>query len=160
METFIGKLTASLLLTLMMAVAATSQGGVLYCQCLHTLTVGSCGCEVVDKDHPADHSGSGVEDHSCHCCQEVEPVDESRPAVGPHDCNVELILALGDFCETSPSFPVFDEVPGVDTLGRTEWENETSSVCAAKRSCSCRPPPDHRRLHSVPLYLRDLVFLV
>lgn len=142
-----------------MAIAATSQGGVLYCHCLHTLSVGSCGCEVVDEDHQADHSRSGVEGDPCHCCQEVESVDESR-AVGPHDCNVELILVLGDFCETSPSFPALDIMPGVDTLGRTEWENETLSVRAAERLCSCRPPPDRRRSQAVPLYLRHLVFLV
>ena len=160
MKTILAKLTATLLLTLMVAVAATSQGGVLYCHCLDTLTVGSCGCEVVDQVPKDDHGGTEVEEHSCHCHHEAEPVEKARPTAGPHDCNAKLFLALGKFCGTSPSFPALDELSEGDNLSRAGWEDEALSFGTVEGSWSCRPPPDHPRSQTVPLYLRHLVFLV
>lgn len=161
MNLVLRKLTAILLLFLMMVVMATSQGGIFYCLCLDTMTVGSCGCEVAGEEGPqADHAGSELEGDLCHCCHESESVEESVSTVGPHDCNVELLLSLGDFCGTSPSFHALDELSEVDTLGRAGWEDGAFSVRFNDGRWSCRPPPDPSRSHSVPLYLRHLVFLV
>lgn len=154
------KLTATLLLALMMVVTGTSQGGVYYCLCLHTLTVGHCGCEEHDDSPQAAPADIVVDGDACHCCHEAEPVEEPRPTLCQQNCNMELHLDLGHFCGTTQPVPALDQDLGVGTLSRADRQNVLLTSRPANCLWSSRAPPDPERPQAVPLYLRNLVFLV
>lgn len=69
------KLTALVLLSLMMVVTATSHSGVRYCLCLQTIFVGDCQCDQLVSS--GDCSRESTEEGDCCECFEKDSGEKS-----------------------------------------------------------------------------------
>jgi len=156
------KLTASVLLGLMMVVTATSQAGVRYCLCLQTILIGDCACHELVS--PEKRPGKGADAGGCCECTAkggsiaVEKQEAENPL--GNDCCIKLTVEINDFTtsgglEFSAKFsptPVLISSPSSEI-----------GIPAVVRNCSLnqtRGPPRLSVVPSVPLFLRHSVFLV
>lgn len=161
------KLTASILLFLMMAVTATSQGRLTYCLCLHAISVGNCACEVNQPCVPGGNPTREADSpDSCDCCDEgahetakrTRPVDPVVPC--ERDCTIDFEFEVSEYSPPAGSSLAVTN-PSVTSI--TDWP-EHQRIRTAMALCSrrhgLRAPPDQVLPCAVPLFLKHAVFLV
>lgn len=154
----IQKLTASFLLWMMSMTVVMAQPGLRYCLCTHEIFLGQCKCPEPDVPTPPATS-------CCSECSECQssPVStaEQKTCPLPGECIVELFFDLEDCSLPSPS----------DSEGISETSLKSPSYLLEASLVPSRnirdaahdvrgPPPPSHPTHSVPLFLRHLVFLL
>jgi hypothetical protein len=151
------KLTALFLICLMAVASATSQAGLRYCLCLHTVFVGDCGCsELVSVGNCPRASAD-----SCGCsgCSQNEEVAAEISLC--NDCSVDLSLKLDDY--TSAEGKQLISKSSFASLGFVSPSNATGFLVPARRISvhgTRGSPPPFLAVSSVPLFVRHSVFLI
>lgn len=156
MKMMFRKLTATVLLWLMLVVVATSQPGLGYCLCLHKVFVGECEClDITPEGTCSRVSGEG----SCKCSsQDTSEIDASPKRA--QDCSLNLCIGLDNFVVVDAAQTSSRD--GSDSMAPPRQFGETAAAISHRSSIyGIRgSPPFVGLIPSVPFRVRYSVFLV
>ena len=151
------KLTATLLLFLMMAASATSQAGVKYCLCFHSVFVDACPCVQIS------HSDHDCEDQDEHCCSDCGNHQQETPTKTFQclDCIVDLSIKIGDCTTPSIEDPSSKKSPSNSPISESPDPEGNQSSPVDNRAHEARgSPPPQLAVRPLPLFIRHSTFLV
>ena len=157
MKMMFRKLTALVLLWLMLVVVATSQPGLSYCLCIQKVFAGECEClEIVPEGTCSRVSGEGP----CGCSSQDTSEIVENPPNPCQDCSLNLCIELDTFVGVTPiqthSRDGADPMASPRQFGETDTAfSLISSIYAIRGS-----PPFEGFIPSVPLRVMYSVFLV
>ena len=151
------KLTATLLLFLMMAASATSQAGVKYCLCFQCVFVDTCPCVQIS------HSDYDSEDQYEHCCSDCgnHQRETSTKTFQCLDCVVDLSIKMGNCTTPSSEDPSSKKSPSNSPISQSPDPEGNQSLLVDNRAHEARgSPPYQLAVRPLPLFIRHSTFLV
>lgn len=151
------KLTATLLLFLMMAASATSQAGVKYCLCFHSVFIDACPCVQIS------HSDHDCEDKDEHCCSDCgnHQQETSTKTFQCLDCVVDLSIKIGNYTTPSSEDPSSKKCPPNNPISQSPYSEGNQSSPVDNRAHEARgSPPPQLAVRPLPLFIRHSTFLV
>jgi len=153
------KLTALVLLGLMMVVTATSQASVRYCLCLQTVFVSDCECH--EPVSAGSCSRKNAEANGPCNCSEIDSDDGKSTGISlSEDCVIDLTVAIGDY-PNSKEFAVSGKISSASLLVFSPSSKVDIPTFVRNYSLTgTRGPPRLLMAPPVPLFLRHSVFLV
>lgn len=151
------KLTATLLLFLMMAASATSQAGVKYCLCFQSVFVDACPCVQIS------HSDHDCEDEDEDFCSDCGNHQQENPTKTFQclDCVVDLSIKIGNYTTPSSEDPSSKKSPSYNPISQSPDPEGNQSSPVDNRAHEARgSPPPQLAVRPLPLFIRHSTFLV
>lgn len=151
----IRKLTATVLFCLMMVATATSQAGLRYCLCFHTVSAGDCECEELVEagicplgNEKSPDLGLGQEKKDSSLLSYEDP------------CSSALSAVLGEYLQLqNPQILAKNSAPTLTYIS-SGYQDDLPSPKLNSSVNGTRGSPPYLAISSVPLFLRHSVFLI
>ena len=151
------KITALCLLSLMMVVAATSQGGLHYCLCLDEFYAGDCNCclESVEAD------SCDADSCSSHCQEQLDSgAKDSERQCETGDCSVTLSLELDDHVYSGFNLSLVGGCENCSPFQSPDSGLKFGLQLISAKNGKRGPPGAEYCPDSVPLRIRHSVFRI